>query len=97
MVLSRLILRAQYNQKHLTGVALCLAGLGLTVLSDLEGEEAEAHYPHALKGDLLCILGAALYAGSNVMQEDFVKNHDRVRGPFAVYLSSAAHICDRVF
>lgn len=79
MVLSRLLLRAQYTQKHLMGVALCLTGLALTIISDLEGDDAEAAYPQALKGDVLCILGAALYAGSNVMQEDFVKNHDRVR------------------
>lgn len=79
MVLSRLVLRAQYTQKHLVGVALCLTGLALTIISDLEGDEEEAAYPHALYGDLLCIFGAALYAGSNVMQEDFVKNHDRVR------------------
>ncbi|CAM9202490.1 unnamed protein product [Scytosiphon promiscuus] len=78
MVLSRVLLRAEYNGKHLFGVALCLIGLGLTVVSDLEGETAEEHYPHALRGDVLCVMGATLYAGSNVMQEDFVKNYDRV-------------------
>lgn len=79
MVLSRLVLRAEYTNKHLLGVTLCLVGLALTIVSDLEGDEEEAAYPQALKGDVLCIIGAALYAGSNVMQEDFVKNHDRVR------------------
>lgn len=79
MVLSRFVLGAEYNGKHLFGVGLCLIGLGLTVVSDLQGEETEAPYPQAWKGDLLCVMGATLYAGSNVMQEDFVKNHDRVR------------------
>ncbi|CAN0303304.1 unnamed protein product, partial [Ectocarpus fasciculatus] len=78
MVLSRLLLRAQYNDKHLTGVGLCLVGLALTIVSDLQGDEADSGHPHAFKGDVLCILGATLYAGSNVMQEDFVKNYNRV-------------------
>lgn len=63
------------------GVALCLGGLALTVVSDLRGEgdaDTVANYPLALRGDVLCILGAALYAGANVMQENFVKNYDRV-------------------
>lgn len=79
MVLSRTFMRAKYTRNHLVGVALCLGGLGLTVMSDLAGQERTDDYPHALKGDVLCILGAAAYAGSNVMQENFVKNHDRVR------------------
>lgn len=78
MVLSCLLLRARYTGKHLVGVALCLGGLALTILSDLQGRQPRSTYPQALKGDVLCIVGAALYAGSNVMQEDFVKNHDRV-------------------
>ncbi|CAN0393174.1 unnamed protein product, partial [Laminaria digitata] len=78
MVLSCLLLRARYTGKHLVGVALCLGGLTLTILSDLHGRQPRSAYPQAVKGDVLCILGAALYAGSNVMQEDFVKNHDRV-------------------
>lgn len=78
MVLSRLLLQAQYNTKHLAGVGLCLVGLALTIVSDLQGDEADSGHPHAVKGDVLCILGATLYAGSNVMQEDFVKNYNRV-------------------
>ncbi|CBJ31019.1 conserved unknown protein [Ectocarpus siliculosus] len=77
MILSRLLLRAQYNEKHMTGVGLCVVGLALTIVSDLQGDEADSGHPHAFKGDVLCILGATLYAGSNVMQEDFVKNYNR--------------------
>lgn len=83
MVISRLWLRAQYNREHLTGVALCLTGLALIIVSDMGGDEQAAGeepaaYPHALWGDVICAVGAVLYACSNVMQEDFVKNHDRV-------------------
>eukprot|EP00752_Nemacystus_decipiens_P002872 g2673.t1 len=92
MFLSCFLLRAQYTQMHVVGVTFCLIGLGLTVISDLQGDEEEAAYPQALKGDVLCVLGAALYAGSNVMQEDFVKNHHRTEflgmaGVFGVIIS----------
>lgn len=66
------------------GVALCLGGLALTIMSDINRHTPNADYPQALRGDILCMLGAALYAGSNVMQEDFVKNHNRVRVTLAL-------------
>ncbi|KAM3572172.1 hypothetical protein VYU27_005799 [Nannochloropsis oceanica] len=37
---------------------------------------AAATFPHALEGDLLTLLGAALYACSNVLQELVLKTHD---------------------
>lgn len=86
MVLSRLFLHAHYTSKHLMGVVLCLGGLALTIVSDLNKHTPNADYPQALRGDILCILGAALYAGSNVMQEDFVKNHNRVSESYACAL-----------
>ena len=81
MVLSLLYLGAKYNGGHLVGVVLCLGGLGLTVASDMSNGRSGggSSHPHAITGDVLCIIGAALYAGANVMQENFVKNHDRVR------------------
>lgn len=79
MLFSRLFLRARYKGGHICGVAFCLLGLALTVLSDVREHNAEDDQSRAVAGDLLCILGAALYAGANVMQENFVKNHDRVR------------------
>lgn len=72
-----------------------MTGLALTIVSDLEGGEAEAAYPQALKGDVLCVLGAALYAGSNVMQEDFVKNHDRVSILHATTETDCCVVCMR--
>lgn len=81
MVLSRLFLFVRYTKKHFVGVVLCLGGLALTVLSDLLNSDPNSGHTHAIKGDVLCILGAAMYGASNVMQENFVKNHDRVCGP----------------
>lgn len=89
MLLSRLFLRSRYRPLHLAGVALCIAGLCLTVLSDrivpskdtntnnANNDNDDDTYPHALLGDMLCLVGAALYAASNVMQEALVKAHDR--------------------
>lgn len=92
MVISRLWLSAQYNREHLTGVALCLTGLALIIVSDLgdDDREEEAAYPYAVWGDLICTTGAVFYAWSNVMQEDFVKNHDRVRKKFGWLVSMRA-------
>lgn len=84
MLLSCLFLGSRYRPLHLAGVALCVAGLCLTVLSDrIVPTKGGAHdqdwdtYPHALLGDVFCLIGAALYAASNVMQEALVKAHDR--------------------
>lgn len=65
-------------------MALCIAGLCLTVLSDRivpatsnTKDDDWSTYPHAMLGDALCLIGAALYAASNVMQEALVKAYDR--------------------
>lgn len=81
MVLSLMFLSAKYNKRHLVGVVLCLCGLGLTVASDMgtTTQGGEGYHPYVIRGDVLCIIGAMLYSGANVMQENFVKNHDRVR------------------
>lgn len=84
MLLSHLFLGSRYRPLHLAGVALCIAGLCLTVLSDrIVPTKGGTHdqdwdtYPHAILGDVFCLIGAALYAASNVMQEALVKAHDR--------------------
>lgn len=46
------------------------------------GQQVE--YPNALLGDMCCLLGASLYAASNVMQEALVKAHDPVGTPGAI-------------
>ncbi len=93
-ILSFCFLGARYSWRHCVGVVLCVAGLALNVVSDTldagggNGGNATAApspsgaaanmYPNALRGDMLVVAAAALYAVSNVAQEKLVKNHDRV-------------------
>lgn len=71
--------RAQYSLVHLGGVALCLAGLVLLIVSDAGSLSARgASGRNALVGDLLCIAGSFLYAVTNVGQEALVKRFDKV-------------------
>lgn len=83
MVLSFLFLGTRYTWRHYAGVGVCLAGLGLLVLSDvlhiaggIGGDSVDPR--HKWVGDLLCLAGAFLYAVSNVAQEASVKSGDRV-------------------
>lgn len=66
--------------RHFVGVFLCLVGLGVLVASDAlnASNGSDAAVPHAVYGDLLCMLGSFFYAVSNVGQEAIVKQHDRV-------------------
>lgn len=71
---------AQYSTQHLGGAGLCVLGVSVLAGSDAAGiSHTSADYPDAIKGDLLCILGAVCYAISNVGQEAIVKRHSRVR------------------
>ena len=63
----------RYTWKHLAGVLICLSGLACIVLNDYlnfsEDDSASASSANPLIGDILCLLGAVLYASSNVLQE----------------------------
>jgi solute carrier family 35, member F1/2 len=93
MLLSWWKLGARFKWQHIFGVALCLAGLAILVASDFVGaggahqrllsdeglaESDVGGIPRAVLGDLLCFLGATLYAVSNVAQEVVVKSLDRI-------------------
>jgi solute carrier family 35 protein F1/2 len=82
IVLSVIMLRARYNRYHIIGVVLCISGLVCTVYSDTQ-KRSNDRYPHAVWGDILCLIGASLYAASNVLQEYIVKTHSRVRISFS--------------
>jgi len=78
MIISKVFLKANYGKWHTVGAFLSLAGLGLTVVSDvLASQEENAEYPQAVKGDLLCLCGAALYAIDNVIEEVICKKSCR--------------------
>lgn len=68
LLLTKLLLGAQYRGLHYSGAAVCIAGLAMLVLADGAGSQHSA-YPDALLGDVLVLVGASLYAVGNVAQE----------------------------
>jgi solute carrier family 35 protein F1/2 len=76
MVLSYFFLGCRYTRKHLTGTLICLSGLICIIINDsVNGDHKRGSDP--VRGDILCLCGAVLYASSNVLQEHLVKFHDR--------------------
>lgn len=89
MVLSRVFLGCRYKLKHYLGALICLIGLACIVLSDTILSSGENGSGNTLYGDVLCLMGSALYASSNVLQEYLVKFHERdaylgIMGSFGV-------------
>ncbi|KAK3818486.1 MAG: solute carrier family 35 member SLC35F1/F2/F6 [Benniella sp.] len=72
VLLSVFFLKMRFQRFHYLGVVLAMAGMGFLIWSDME---AGKNFPGSdyLKGDLFCILGASLYAVSNVYQEFLVR------------------------
>ncbi|KAE9611634.1 hypothetical protein Lal_00011487 [Lupinus albus] len=77
ILLTWIFLKTKYRFKKIIGVAVCIAGLVLVVFSDVHaGDRSSGSNP--VKGDLIIIAGATLYAVSNVSEEFLVKSADRV-------------------
>ncbi|KAF0927546.1 hypothetical protein E2562_034255 [Oryza meyeriana var. granulata] len=75
--LTWMFLKTKYRFRKNSGVAICVAGLVLVVFSDVHaGDRAGGTSP--VKGDILVIAGATLYAISNVSEEFLVKVGDQV-------------------
>ncbi|BAF17044.2 uncharacterized protein [Oryza sativa Japonica Group] len=75
--LTWMFLKTNYRFRKYSGVAICVSGLVLVVFSDVHaGDRAGGTSP--VKGDILVIAGATLYAISNVSEEFLVKVGDRV-------------------
>ncbi|KAM4047633.1 solute carrier family 35 member F2 isoform 2-T2 [Anomaloglossus baeobatrachus] len=77
MVLSWFILRSRYRVIHYIAVVVCLLGVGTMVGADVLSGREEGKASDMLIGDALVILGACLYAVSNVSEEYVVKNLTR--------------------
>ncbi|XP_062198892.1 uncharacterized protein LOC133901562 [Phragmites australis] len=77
IVLTWIFLKTKYGLRKLIGVGVCVAGLVLVVFSDVHASY-RAKGPNPLKGDFLVIGGSTLYAISNVTEEYFVKESNRV-------------------
>ncbi|NWR11634.1 S35F2 protein, partial [Paradoxornis webbianus] len=78
MALSWFILRARYRMIHFVAVAICLLGVGAMVGADILAGRNKGEGSDVVIGDVLVLLGASLYAISNVSEEYIVKNLSRV-------------------
>ncbi|KAF9324577.1 hypothetical protein BG006_000403 [Podila minutissima] len=72
VLLSVFFLKMRFMRYHYLGVFVTMVGMGFLIWSDME---AGKNFPGSdyIKGDLFCILGATLYAVSNVYQEFLVR------------------------
>ncbi|GFP97070.1 uncharacterized solute carrier family 35 member c320.08 [Phtheirospermum japonicum] len=75
IILTRIFLGTRYSRWQFFGTAVCVAGLGLVLLSDARvGGGGGGSNP--LLGDFLVIAGTLFYAMSNVGEEFCVKKKD---------------------
>uniref|UniRef100_A0A8C0WJR5 Solute carrier family 35 member F2 n=1 Tax=Castor canadensis TaxID=51338 RepID=A0A8C0WJR5_CASCN len=77
MALSWFILRARYRVVHFIAVFVCLLGVGTMVGADIVAGREDNSGSDVLIGDVLVLLGASLYAVSNVCEEYIVKKLSR--------------------
>lgn len=77
ILLTWVFLKTKYQWKKFLSVAICVGGLVMVVFSDVHAKDRSGG-SNPLKGDMLVIAGATLYAVSNVSEEFLVKSADRV-------------------
>lgn len=75
--LTWLFLKTKYKWMKYVGVGICIAGLVMVVFSDVHAADRSSG-SNPIKGDILVIAGATLYAVTNVSEEFFVKTADRI-------------------
>ncbi|CAH1230434.1 SLC35F1 [Branchiostoma lanceolatum] len=78
LVLSWIFLHSRFKWVHYGGIAVCLLGVGSLVGADLLSGRDHVGADDKLLGDMLCLLGAALYGVSNVAEEYVVRHFTRV-------------------
>lgn len=76
MALSWFILYARYRVIHFVAVAICLLGVGTMVGADILARRGNSG-SDVLMGDIFVLVGASLYAISNVCEEYIVKKLSR--------------------
>nr|GLL20179.1 solute carrier family 35 member F1-like [Ipomoea trifida] len=77
MLFTWIFLKTKYKIGKFFGVFICVAGLVLVIFSDVHAADRSSG-SNPIKGDILVIAGATLYAICNVSEEFFVKSADRV-------------------
>eukprot|EP00835_Amoeboradix_gromovi_P001046 NODE_41_length_29768_cov_0.533924.p9 type:complete len:296 gc:universal NODE_41_length_29768_cov_0.533924:22861-21974(-) len=70
MALSKYFLNAKYKSKNYLGMLVCVSGSMMIVYIDYNKNNGKASWI----GDILCVVGASLYAMANVLQEYLIKN-----------------------
>ncbi|KAL8255506.1 hypothetical protein R6Q59_030573 [Mikania micrantha] len=73
-----LVVKAKYQIKKIVGVVICVAGIVLIIFSDVHASDHSQSGTNPVKGDLLAITGATVYAVCNVSEEFFMKTADKV-------------------
>jgi len=69
VIISFLFLKVRYRPLAIVGIFVCVAGMGLLLVSDKIQHVNDYSAPNPLKGDLFCLLGATAYGFSNTIQE----------------------------
>ncbi|KAJ0606115.1 putative solute carrier family 35 member SLC35F1/F2/F6 [Helianthus annuus] len=78
IILTWFFLKTKYRFKKIVGVVICIAGIVLVIFSDVHASDRSQSGSNPVKGDLLVIAGATLYAVCNVSEEFFTKTADQV-------------------
>ncbi|KAM0013719.1 putative solute carrier family 35 member SLC35F1/F2/F6 [Helianthus debilis subsp. tardiflorus] len=78
IILTWFFLKTKYRFKKIIGVVICVAGIVLVIFSDVHASDRSQSGSNPVKGDLLVIAGATLYAVCNVSEEFFTKTADQV-------------------
>ncbi|XP_056863256.1 uncharacterized protein LOC108832511 isoform X3 [Raphanus sativus] len=77
LVLTWVFLKTKYRLMKICGVFICILGVVMVLFSDVHaGSQTGGSDP--VKGDILVVAGATLYAVSNTSEEFFVKNANTV-------------------
>lgn len=74
MLLSRIFLGAKYLRSHFIGTGLAILGTATIIFDDSKDKR---DMDEAVLGDILVLIGVALYACSNVLQEGVMKGGAR--------------------
>jgi solute carrier family 35 protein F1/2 len=72
MLVCFILLKSRYHWSQLLGVAICIGGLVILVVSDMRTGK-DWGYANKVKGDLFMLLGATLYGVSNGLEEFLVR------------------------
>ena len=70
VVLSWWVLRARYGAMHWAGIAVCVSGLCVLVVTETSDSTTSGSAPFL--GDAIVLLGATMYGICNVFQEKFL-------------------------